>query len=214
MLGKFEEFVLNDIFHISFPRKHTFTVGLFPFSLGRGIALGDAYAVMHEFVGYDPASYINRYAPSMKMSGEILGSHVLDYDLCWILADNLSDSFNAVNLKTQGQFYGHRFFQARGFGVMDYILSGRLKWTPVSEKECSLYIEPYALYNHEGDQKIEVSGDARSSLGTIGLAVEGKKECFEFGFDVAHNIGYQHVKGLDRNIVGKDYTWYLLLLQR
>lgn len=200
------EFTLNDLLGIGFANRHSFTIGLFPFSLGRGIALGDAYAVTPDFVGYDPFAAINQYCPGLKISGEILDKHLLDYDLYWGLADNLSESFNSVNLKTQGQFYGHRFFQARGFGVLDYILAGRLKWTPISdnEKNCSLYIEPYALYNNEADQKVEVSGDASSSLGTIGLACEVRRGSFEVGFDIAHNIGHQNVKGLDRNSVVRE----------
>src|SRR5690606_3488910 len=39
------EVTLNDLVGICSPYRHTFTVGIFPFQLGRGIALGDAYAL-------------------------------------------------------------------------------------------------------------------------------------------------------------------------
>jgi hypothetical protein len=198
------EFLLNDLLHLGFENKHYFTMGIFPFALGRGIALGDAYAVPPDFIGWDPASAVDQYAPGFKLSGTLIKDHVLDYDLYAAIDDNFSDSFNAVNLKTQGQFYGHRFNQARGFGIIDYTLAGRLKWTPVEDKEHKIYIEPYALFSDIRSQRVEVPGDASSKLGTFGLAVEAKRCDIEVGFEIAHNIGNQHVKGLDRNIVTKE----------
>lgn len=198
------EFLLNDLLHLGFENRHYFTMGIFPFSLGRGISLGDAYAVAPDFIGWDPASSVNQYAPGFKLSGTLIADHVLDYDLYAAIDDNFSDSFNAVNLKTQGQFYGHRFNQSRGFGIIDYTLAGRLKWTPLEEKECKIYFEPYALFSDVRSQRVEVPGDASTKLGTFGLAGEFAKGDFEAGFEIAHNIGRQHVKGLDRNIVIKE----------
>lgn len=195
---------LNELLEWDLENEHTLTLGLFPFSLGRGISLGSAYATVPDFLGYDPASSIEQFAPGILFSGSVLTDHDLDYDLYASVLDNLSGSFSAVNEKTQGQMYGHRFNQARDFGVINYIVAGRLRWTPVDEECCKVYIEPYALYNDERDQKIEFSGDATMKLGTFGFAMEVTKDCWEFGFDVAHNVGKQYVKGLDRNIIEKE----------
>lgn len=198
------EFLLNDLLHINFGHKHYFTMGIFPYSLGRGISLGDAYAMPPDFIGWDPASAVDQYAPGFKLAGTLIDDHWLDYDLYAAIDDNFSDSFNAVNLKTQGQFYGHRINQARGFGIIDYTLAGSLKWTPLDTKTCKFYMQPYALYNDTRAQRVEVPGDASSKLGTIGLAFDMTKGNFEFGFEVARNFGHQSVKGLDRNVITKE----------
>src|SRR5690606_34082709 len=49
------------------------------------------------------------------------------------------------------------------------------------------------------EQTIEFSADATSKLGTIGWAGEYYGDRFEIGFDCAINLGYQQVKGWDRN---------------
>lgn len=198
------EYVVNDLLGIPFEGKHTLTAGLFPFSLGRGIALGDAYAVAPDFIGYDPAAMVDQYAPGIKLSGELMSNHFLDYDFYAGIDDNFADSFNAVNLKTQGQFYGRRFNQARGYPIIDYVIAGRLKMTPVAQKNGSLYLEPYILFNDERTQKVEISGDASSKLVTLGFSFEVTAGDFEFGWDCAQNFGHQRVKGLDRNIVSKE----------
>ena len=198
------EMVLNDVLSLNFAYRHYFTMGLFPFQLGRGIALGDAYATVPDFIGYNPANAVQQYAPAFKLSGALADNDALTYDLYAAILDNRSGTFDNVNLNILGQQYGHRFNQARGFGVLNYILAGRLRWFPYSEPGKKLSFEPYALYDDEREQKLEFLGDASSKLGTFGLAMEGEFSDFEIGFDMAFNVGRQKVKGWDRNIIVKE----------
>lgn len=193
------EVALNEWLDLGYTNLHTFKAGLFPFSIGRGIAFGDAFATTPDFIGYDPASSVEQYAPGFKFSGEL--TDALEYDVYAEIADNKSHSFKTVNKKVKGQFYGHRFDQARGFGELNYITAARLRWTPIDNKCNMIYLEPYGLFNDEREQKLERRGDAHTRLGTFGLMMEGSHSDLEYGFEFAFNTGKQYVSGLDRNTI-------------
>lgn len=193
---------LNEVLDIDFRYHHTFKLGLFPFQLGRGISLGSAYSVVPDLIGYDPRNAIQQYAPGFLLSGD-LGSS-LRYDLYASISDNKAATFNRVNEKIRGQEYGNRFMQQRGPAIINYILAGRLYWRIIDEPGCMVHVEPYALFNDQREQRVEVLGDASSELGTLGLAIEMKQGDFDAGFEAAFNIGEQKVKGIDRNIIRKE----------
>ncbi len=192
---------LNELFHFDSKTKHRFRLGLFPFSLGRGISLGEAYATVPDLLGYQISNSIQQFAPGFKFAGEIIPCSKLLYDVYVEIAENRASTFNDTNLNIRGQEYGHRFNQARGFGILNYIIAGRLRWYPFNEPGRMTVIEPYALFNNEREQKVEFLGDARSKLGTFGLAIEAEAGNFEFGLDAALNTGHQSVTGVDRNII-------------
>lgn len=198
------EMTVNDIIGGTFRHQHTFTMGLFPFSLGRGIALGDAYAVTPDITGFDPPSSVDQYAPGFKLSGSIADGGLCDYDLYAGILSNRSDRFENVNDMILGSLYGHRQDQARGFGKINYIFASRLKCQLIDESDRKLYLEPYALLDDEREQFLEFRGDAHSQLGTLGFMVEAVLGDFDFGFETALNVGKQHVYGIDRNIMRKE----------
>lgn len=202
------EMVLNDIFGCESKKRHTVTMGLFPFSLGRGIALGDAFEVDPDFLGYFATNAIDQFAPAFKLSGELIAPLQLTYDLYAEIADNSSNTFDQVNeenrsqrFDTPGQRHGSLFRPQRGFGIFDYILAARLQWRPYDKPGKKVHFEPYALYSVDREQRIEFPGDAKQKLGTFGLAGEFEWGNFEGGFDTAFNVGRQDVFGWDRNIV-------------
>lgn len=195
------EFNLNELLGLSFHGNTTFTMGLFPFYLGRGIALGDAFSVVPDFIGYDPAMSVDQYAPGFKLSGTLWKKYALTYDFYAAITDNFSDTFANINVKNQGQFYGHRYNQARGFGVLNYLFAAHFLWKPVYENGDKFTVEPYILLDMQNCQKVEVPHDATSKLGTAGLFFDMTKGDVEFGFEVARNFGHQKVKGLDRNTI-------------
>ncbi len=204
------EFVLNDIFGCMGENRHTFTMGLFPFALGRGIALGDAYDVDPDFLGYFATNAIDQFAPGFKLSGDLIAPLVLHYDLYAEIADNSADNFDQVNEEINSQRFdkpgtvGRLFRPQRGFGVFDYILAARLQWHPFDKPGQKVHLEPYALYSVDREQRIEFNGDAKLKLGTFGLAAEFEWGNFEGGFDTAFNVGKQTVFGWDRNIVTEE----------
>lgn len=191
---------LAEFLAIPFCNNHTLSIGSFPFELGRGIALGTAYKIDPSDLGFYAEAAIDQYAFGAKLSG-VLAKDALLYDLYAAILDNKSTNFGDTNLKIRGQQFGHRNDQARGFGIINYLIAARTRWSPVIRPNVNIYLEPYILYNRNPEQKIEFTGDAESNLITIGLASECAVGNFEWGFDTAFNLGSQRVHGWDRNAI-------------
>lgn len=194
------KFSIRETFGIPLENNHYFTVGAFPFELGRGIALGSAYAVSPGVLGFFSDNTINQYAFGYKLNGDIVPS-CLTYDLYLAMLRNKADSFFVTAENIYGQEYGHILDQARGPWHINYVFAGRAKWVPVKTACDLITIEPYFLYNSDPEQVVEFPADAFTKLGTFGLAAEFTFGSFDFGFDGAANIGHQHVRGWDRNLV-------------
>ena len=198
------QFNLNQAVGLPFKNRHTFTLGSFPFQLGRGIALGDAYAVGPEILGFWADSAIDQYAFGAKFSGEIFPA-ILSYDLYTAILQNNSSSLFDTEKRVLAQQFGGLENPERGFGKVNYIVAGRFNWTTFDNTWLGrMTLEPYGLYNNDPEQKIEFPADATSKLGTAGLAGEFYGNRFECGFDYAVNFGQQRVKGWDRNIVKEN----------
>jgi len=194
---------LNELSGMDFDgKKQSFTLGAFPFQLGRGISLGDAYAVGPDYVGFYSDGVVDQYAFGAKFTGHIIKNR-LKYDIYGGILRNYTASLSDTGEKIFAQEYGRRNCPARGFGIVNVIIAGRLRWKAfVSKTAGILNLQPYFLVNTDREQKVEFRGDATSKLGTIGLAGEYEQERFEFGFDCAANLGHQCVKGWDRNTIG------------
>lgn len=192
------QFTINEFASLPFQNIHVFTCGAFPFQLGRGIALGDAYAVGPEALGFYADSVVDQYAFGGKFAGELLPT-VLTYDFYSAILSNNSSGLSDTSKKILGQEFGRLKKPERGFGKINFLLAARLNWNVFDDEFGRLMLEPYALYNHDPEQTIEFSADATSKLGTIGWAGEYYGDRFEIGFDCAINLGYQQVKGWDRN---------------
>ncbi len=193
-------FNINDSFGLSFCNQHYFTAGSFPFELGRGIALGTAYAVNPGVLGFYSENTVDQYAYGFNFSGKLVDD-ILSYDLYGAILENLMDNFRATTAKVRAQEIGRRLNPQRGTGKVDYVIAGRLQWVPVDNDEMKISCEPYFLYNKAPEQKVEFAADAKGRLGTLGFAGEFGFGNFEWGFDTAFNLGSQKVRGWDRNRV-------------
>jgi len=195
------ELSLNKISNMDFRgKKQTFKLGAFPFQLGRGIALGDAYAVGPDYIGFYSDTTVDQFAFGFKLGGEI-SNDKLTYDLYGAILNNLSNNLRNTGAKILGQEYGKLNCPARGFGKVAIVIAGRLDWIAFNNKNGKFSLEPYCLVYSDPEQTVEFVGDATSKLGTIGLAGEYEQKRFEFGFDCAINLGAQNVKGWDRNTI-------------
>src|SRR3990167_6011144 len=198
------DFDLKYFLGLSFLNEHSFKLGLFPFQLGRGIALGSAYAVGPELLGFYNDSSVDQFAPGGLLHGDILENY-LSYDLYAAILQNRSSNLGETGAAIFGQQYGRRETPQRGSGKINFLIASRLNWDVFkSNTYGTLHVEPYALYTKDPEQKVEFLGDSSSQLGTVGLAMEYTQSIFEFGFDSAFNIGQQRVKGWDRNIITKE----------
>jgi hypothetical protein len=207
------EFKLQEVMGLSLLNSHHFKIGLFPFELGRGIALGDAYNVGPELLGFYSESYVDQYAPGALFHGTILKNR-LEYDLYAAILQNRSTTLSETGAAILGQEYGRRATPQRGSGKINFLIAARLMWEAFDHpKYGHLHVEPYALYNRDPEQRIEFLGDATSQLGTLGLALEYLHPKFEIGFDYAFNLGQQRVKGWDRNqIVEQNLNGQVVLV--
>lgn len=192
---------LPDALGLSFENKHGFMLGAFPFNLGRGIALGDAFAVAPELLGFYTETIVDQYAFGAKLYGDIVAD-ALTYDLYTAILQNKSSSLGETGEDIYSSALGRADCPERGFGHINFLVAGRLNWTVFdSEQYGSLNFEPYALYNNDPEQRVEFPADANSKLGTVGFAGEYEGPRFMLGFDWAQNLGRQNVLGWDRNQV-------------
>lgn len=187
---------------LDFANRHELTLGAFSFELGRGIALGDAYAVGPDYLGFYDDGLVDQYAYGFNLSGDIIKDS-LKYDLYLALLQNKSASLSQTGAKIYSQAYGRRNCPQRGFGSINWLVAGRLQWQAWSytDGRGTLNLEPYWLYNQDPEQKIEFPSDSSSQLGTLGTAGEWKGKRAEVGFDCAFNVGNQCVRGWDRNMI-------------
>lgn len=198
------EFYLNDVLGLHGAYKHTLTVGFFPFGLGyTQIALGDAYAVGPDWLGFYTESAVDQYAPGLKLSGMLRTDGRLSYDFYVAMLQNKSGTLGDTGSKIRGQEYGRITCPYRDFGRINGLFAMRLNWTVFDEPATigTLKIEPYGLYNTDPEQKVEFTADADSKLATFGLSGELETEQFAFAFDTAVNVGRQLVRGWDRNVI-------------
>lgn len=195
------ESTINEMFGFSLANTHTFTAGLFPFELGRGIALGAAYATDPDVLGFYSPNAVDQYAPGFKLSGSFDNHNRVRYDLYAEIMTNRSDTFKNVNLEIRGQQYGRLCKPWRGFGKINWLAAGRLQIDAYKTATHCVRLEPYGLFLDQREQQVEFVGDADSKLGTIGFAVEALLGDLEWGIDCAANVGRQQVLGWDRNTI-------------
>ncbi len=196
---------MNALFDSELKTKHFLMLGSFPFALGRGIALGDAFAVNPGFLGFYTDDVVDQYAFGGRLFGDFVKDR-LTYDFYSAVLKNEYDSFKKTSEKIRAQYLGDcdwlpgRIDPFRGAGDVNYVVAGRLNWTVFnSQKYGQIVAQSYALYNRDPEQRVEFEADANSKLGTVGLNVEWAGSKFEGGFDMAFNMGHQKVVALDRN---------------
>lgn len=189
---------LPEFLHLGLENNHSFTIGAFPFELGRGISLGAAYALGPGPLGFYSDGMIDQYAFGLKFSGEIVPD-VLNYDVYGSILQSRSNSLSETAKPIYKNEIGRRDDPARGFGKDNYLIASRLLWTAMDNSYGKVVIEPYGMYNNDPEQRIEFDGDASSKLGTFGIGAEYLGSRFECGIDVAKNVGSQFVKPWDRN---------------
>jgi hypothetical protein len=186
--------------------KQTLTLGSFSFSLGRGIALGDAYSVNPSLLGFFQDNSVDQYAWGAKLSGGLI-KDFMSYDLYLSVLDNKSTSLRETTLPTQVKAYGTgNTAPWRGAGKISFVTAARLMVTPLVEEARKLSFEPYVMHHHDSEQKVEFFCDSKSNLNTAGFACEFMAGGFELGFDCASNFGSQYVKGWDRNYINNVNT--------
>jgi len=84
------EFDLATLLQLPFREEHSFKIGAFPFSLGRGIALGSAFATGPDILGYYSEYLVDQFAFGGNFSGHLCEGKVC-YDLYAAILNNKSN---------------------------------------------------------------------------------------------------------------------------
>ncbi len=193
-------FSIPDVLNLSLHHPHTFTLGAFPFELGRGISLGSAYAVGQDFLGFYTDGLVDQYAMGFKASGEFMPNRFY-YDIYGAILENMSAAISDISAEIHKKELGRREYPQRGFGKIHYAIATRFRWLPLDESSRKkVIIEPYLLYVSDPEQKVEFTADASSKLCTFGIAADYVSDRIECGFECAFNAGRQEVRGWDRNV--------------
>ena len=193
---------LNSILNSNSEKLHFIKLGLFPFQLGRGIALGDNYGTSKEFLGIDTSYHTDQFAPGINLQGELV-KDCLSYDLYYARLEEKSDDLDKTFNHVKANHVGRASTPWRGIAKNNELIAGRFKWKALDEESDygTLDLEPYTFYNEASDRKIEFEADAKSELGTTGLGLEYKYKNFEFGAEGAFNFGKEKVYKIDRNVL-------------
>ncbi len=194
------KFSINDALNLPFHGQHNFTIGSFPFELGRGISLGAAFAVNPGVLGFFSDNTIDQFAFGFKLSGD-LGVGKSTYDIYTAILDNKSDNLKSTTDPIYAQRIGYESNPERGSGNINFVTAARIRWMPIQEEDSSVIFEPYVMVNSVPETKVDFPADSRAVLGTFGLAAEFVAGDFEFGFDTARNLGKQSVFNWDRNVI-------------
>lgn len=195
---------LNKVLNIDSENKQVFRAGAFSFKLGRGISLGDAYAVNPGVLGFYSNDSIDQYAFGFLMHGDIK-QKVATYDGYVAILENKSDSIKEVTAPIYKNEIGRRKDPYRGFGHVNFLLAARLQLYPLCNIPWgNLLVEPYVMYNHNPEQKVEFPGDASVKLATPGIMFDYVGERINWNIEAAFNLGAQSVKGWDRNYITNE----------
>ena len=109
------KYCLNDILNLGFKNNHYFIIGAFPFQLGRGIALGDAFAVNSTLLGFYTDSAVDQYAFGMNIYGDNLFNRKLGYDLYFAILENKSDNFTNTSAKVYSHEYNKKSYHKKTY---------------------------------------------------------------------------------------------------
>ena len=173
-------------------------LGAFPYSLGRGIALGSTYKA-GAFLGMTSRFSIDQFAPGFLLHTDFL-SKDLDLDLYIGLLDNPNSSFDDNNetIRTN-EIRPSSVGADRGTGRRVWVAATSLNWSVLDSDKHKLNINPYAYAQQAPDQKVEFAADTDSNVHGIGFTIDHSAGAFEWGIETALQGGSSHIKAWDRN---------------
>lgn len=174
--------------------NHFIQMGLIPYSIGRGIALGPAYETIG-FLGFTPTYNIEQYAPGIVLSINPIKHNVINF-YCAML-ESFQDNLDTIFEKVHNQEIGA--CAERGVGHNSFIVALNSKISLFDAKDHESIIEPFIIHITAPDKTLEVARDIDTFLTTFGVSVEANFGKFNWGFECAKNIGNVILNPIDRN---------------
>ncbi len=177
-------------------QKTYFRIGLFPFKIGHGLVLGNAYRVKIPIPGQYVYEQIDQFRPGLifNVSNEhetMIGTAYLGIEKAKStrFLQNAAVT-NGQNLETP--------YDEQGANKGTVLAVAQAQISHTYKGAHTLTFCPYLL-GQNSSQAIEFPNDATSNLGTFGFSGTYSYNSLEVGFECAKNFGKQHVKAWDRN---------------
>ena len=170
-------------------------IGLFPFKIGNGLVLGNAYKIKIPIPGQYVYEQIDQFRPGLQV--QVANHNNTITGIAYLgVVQALSNSFTAnaaiTNIQNLETPYGET-----GAGEGNVLTVFQMNFTPPSSTQ-TVAISPYVLFQHS-NQTVEFFNDATSRLCTPGIYGTYERKNIRISFECAKNFGHQHVKKWDRN---------------
>lgn len=171
-------------------------IGLIPYQVGRGIALGAAYDALG-FLGFAPGSSVDQYAPAVLFSFNPVAKRFV-FDIYVALLQNKQTSLAEIEEVVRAGELDIPCAK-RGIGRQSFLAALRSDVCLLYQPNYRVDFEPYIVIQHAPDQPLEFTNDTDSFLTTFGGCIEGNFGKVTYGFEAARNVGQLDVKPWDRN---------------
>lgn len=182
----------------------SFKIGYFPYKVGRGVSLGDYHDGSISFMGWQDRtceSNATQSPPGILLTAEFSPS--LQAELYYSKWRSYSTTPTATRAPTLAplldvdpQSIDSKDI-SRGTKADRELFAARLL-IDGSGKGITWHLQPYAVYVHAPEQKIEVLDDASTKLGTIGLMAEVGGGPWQVNVEAAAQFGHQDMHAIDR----------------
>lgn len=196
-------------------KKSFLVTGLFPFSVGHGIALGngDPTRLGQPLPGQYTFNQIDQFRPGVLFSSTFSNDEAL-WDLYFGFEKNYNTSFNRTAVLSEAQNTDQSSNVSRGIDKHNYILAAQIKaLLPTRNENTQFLVNPYFIFNYDNTQRVEFKTDAESRLYTLGSCFEWESGPLSVSVEGAQNLGHQQVKAWDRNQLNfSAITWNSHLL--
>lgn len=196
-------------------KKSFIATGLFPYSVGHGIALGngDPKFIGEPFPGQYTFEQIDQFRPGILISNTFNNGQAL-WDLYFGFGTNYSTSFKGTAELSEAQNTNRLLNVSRGYDKHNYIIAAQVKASAKTKNPNTLcLLNPYFVFNYDNTQKVEFECDAKSRLYTLGGCFEWENGPLKISLEGAQNLGHQKVRAWDRNELNfAAVTWNSHLL--
>jgi hypothetical protein len=173
--------------------------GFFPFKVGNGFVLGNAYDINIPISWQYIYEQINQFRPGILLQlGNQNNSISASTYVGFIVTQNAISTPTTsptVDLLSSTALFTVNSPSLLG-GSHNIVTAFQMNFGPFEPHH--LQLSPYVCL-HSTNQYVEFPDDATSKLYTPGIALLYENNGLRLNFEVAKNFGHQHVKTLDRN---------------
>ncbi len=175
--------------------------GFFPFRVGNGFVLGNAYDINIPISWQYLYEQINQFRPGLLLQlgnqkNSISASAYVGFILVQNILSTPTASPTAELLSATALFNVNSPFLLGG--SHNVVTSFQMDFGPFEPHH--LKLSPFICL-HATNQYVEFPDDASSKLYTPGIALLYENNGLRINAEVARNFGHQHVKALDRNMI-------------